>query len=133
MAITFAKDALIQFGGTYVTDHNRDGFPVKNEIIKNDIRTANGSLRRDHIAVKKEWSLNWTDLPWLDSETVDGYMGAQSIINFIDSNTGSWTMTITEKDLTTTAYTVMFTDYDWELTKRWGTDFYDISVSIAEV
>lgn len=131
--ILFNKEALVQFNGVHVTDHNRSAFPNSPEFIKNDQRTATGKLRRDFIAIKNSYDMSWEDLPWFDDETVDGNMGAQSLINFITSNTGTFTLTVTNKDETETSYTVMFESFDWELTKRWGTDFYNISVSLVEV
>lgn len=127
------RPQLITFGGNPVTDHNRSPLDIGIEALVDDRRMADGSLRRYHVARKRTFSLSWEMLPTEDSETADGYWGGNSIENFYNLNTGSFTMGVTKKDDTVTNYTVVFKDYSRDVVKRWDIHFWDISISLEEV
>lgn len=136
MAVTFAQPALVQFNGTPVSDHNRAPLEISPERIERRIRMADGTLRTYHVATKRSFSLSWEDLPTKNADTVDGFMGAESLENFFNSNTSSFTLGIVNEDETVTNYTVVFDEGGFQKTisKRWATHHrWNIDITLTEV
>ena len=71
-----------------LTDHNRDTIKIDVELIENQTRMANGTLRKYIVAKKYKISTAWTFLPTKTSETVDGNYGAAWMESFYNSNAG---------------------------------------------
>lgn len=133
MAIAMWRPAYVRFNGTNITEHNRS--PVEEEVerIEQQTRVASGRMRKQHIADKRSFSISWTDLPETAARTVDGAWGAREIINFFNSTTGPFTLGLVQSDNTVLSYTVVFTDFSANPTKRWGTYYYEVSLSLEEV
>lgn len=136
MAVTFAQPALVRFGGTPVSDHNRAPLEIDHERIERRMRMADGTLRNYHVATKRRFTLQWEDLPTKDVDTVDGFMGAEGLENFFNSNTSSFTLGIVNENETVTNYTVMFDEGGFQKTisKRWASHHrWNISITLTEV
>ncbi len=131
--LVFPKDALLRFNGNRVSDHNRSPLEISTERIGRQVRTVNGTLRKYHVADKKTFSVSWEMLPHMDSKTVDGFWGANSLRDFFNSTTGEFTLTIENFDGTEINYTVVFTDFSRTLNKRWGANYYDVSLTMEQV
>jgi hypothetical protein len=72
-----------------LTDHNRQPFKFSYEIIESSQRMANGTMRKYIVAKKTKINIDWTDVPTLDSNTVDyssGTKGAAWIKAFYEGN-----------------------------------------------
>lgn len=130
---TYPIDALMQWDGRRVTDHNRSALNVSYESIESSGRTVNGTLRKFVVARKRTFKIEWVDLFNTDS-TVDGFMGADAIDAFYNSTPGDFILTITDGSGKKESARVMIKDYSKSLSKRGKrTDFYDISISLEEV
>lgn len=134
MALTFQDPALIEFNNNSLSDHNRSELSVDSERIERAHRTANGTMRKYHVADKRTFSVSWRDLPLNDADTVDGNWGAASLENFFNTTTDTFTMTIHNKDGSTADYTVFFEDGGFSKThgKRVGPHYYDVRISVVE-
>lgn len=133
MALTFYRDALVRFNGNRVSDHNRSNVDRSPERIGNSVRTARGALRKNHVADKLSFSMSWATLPEKDDHTVDGFWGAESLIEFFNNTTGEFTLTLENSDGSSSIYTVVFTDFDYSVVHRFQKYYYDISLSVEEV
>jgi hypothetical protein len=136
--MTLWRTALVTFNGSAVTDHNRGEVGESVERIGGSTRTARGTLRRYHVADKHSFNISWDMLPGPDNKTVDGFWGADSIISFYNTTTGSFTLGMTtdvwdETEYTVRTYTVVFSDFDYSIEKRWSRYFYSISLALEEV
>lgn len=132
--ITFSIGSIMRFNGARVTDHNRQGFSFSSEKIEFKKRMANGILRKFSVAEKRKFKVAWKDLPKLDIQTVDGFLGAESIIDFYNSTAGAFSLTITYGNNTIEVVNVMFDDISWRITGRSAyTDLYEIDLSMEEV
>jgi len=88
-----AKDLLATPEGTTkiwnkITEHNRSDISISVERIEKAVRTSNGTLRKNHIADKRRFSMSWTMLPSYRSLTVDGGWGAEDLRSFYLSDDG---------------------------------------------
>ena len=88
-----AKDLLATPAGTTkiwnkVTEHNRSPLEIGIERIEMSTRTSNGTLRKNHIADKRSFSMSWEMLPSYRSLTVDGGWGAEDLREFYLSDDG---------------------------------------------
>ena len=134
MPITFLTPRLLQFNSNAVTDHNRSPLAVDLSRIGENKRMVDGSLRTFYVADKRSFSVSWEDVPFESVQTVDGFWGAEDIRDFYEATTGSFTLGVTNKDNTVTNYTVVFTGFSMEVTKRWGQKhLWQISVDLEEV
>lgn len=133
MAMTFPKDALLIFGGNKVTDHNRSDLDIDVERIETSVELANGSIRTYHRADKHTFNVSWEFIPSLAAETVDGFWGGKNLYDFYLANTGTFTLGVTNKDTTVTNFVVKFESFDKAVVKRWGKEYWDISVTLREV
>jgi hypothetical protein len=126
--------SIMKFNGTRVTDHNRQGFSITPEKIEFKKRMANGTLRKFVVDEKRRFKAVWKSLPKLDEQTADGFMGAESIIDFYNSNIGAFNLTVTYGDNSTEVISVMFQDISYRITNRSiYTDLYEIDLSMEEV
>lgn len=144
------RPALIKLtvGGVdyYLSDHNRQPVQESNDKIENSKRMANGLMRKYVVASKKSFSVNWTMLPGLSSQTVDGYLGAMALRDLYINNFGkSMTLSLyagTTSNSTrakgllpaaTNTYTVFINDFNATINKRLGdVDYWDATISFEE-
>jgi hypothetical protein len=124
---------LMKWNGNAITEHNRKPLNIDVERIERAKRMANGQMRKYVVADKKTFSTSWDMLPKGVSFAVDGKWSGGAIESFYNSNKGSFTLEIKNIDETTESYTVMFTDFSKEITKRGAQDFWSISVTMEEV
>ena len=133
MTRTFAIPSLMQWSGNKVSDHNRAPVTVSLDRIEEKTRMANGTMRKFVIADKRTFGTSWTDLPEVAAKTVDGFWGKREIETFYNGNPGAFTLTLTMGDGTVETYTVMFSKFDAEISKRGAFDFWKVSVEMEEV
>jgi len=77
-----------------ITEHNRSPIELNVERIERAVRTSNGTLRKNHIADKRSFSMSWDMLPSYRTLTVDGGWGAEDLRQFYLSNDGKKTFNI---------------------------------------
>lgn len=136
--MTLWRPAFVAFNGTKLTDHNRGSVSESVERIGGSVRTARGNLRKYHVADKRSFDMSWDMLPGPANKTVDGFWGADAIINFYNTTTGPFTLSLATNELVGQAYvlrdyTVLFDDFDYSVEKRWDRYFYSLSLSLEEV
>lgn len=54
-----------------LTDHNRNPIQIKYDLVQNEQRMADGTLRKYIVARKFKITADWNNLPTLDSNLVD--------------------------------------------------------------
>lgn len=130
----------------YLSDHNRSPVQESNERIETSKRMANGLMRKYVVASKKSFQIQWTMIPGLSSQTVDGYLGAMSMRDLYNNNFGkSMTLSLyvgTSSSATqlkstnpnpTNTFTVFVSDFNATINKRLGgVDYWDASISFEE-
>ncbi len=142
-----AKDLLATPAGTTkiwnkVTEHNRSEFSIDVERIERVARTSNGTLRKNHIADKRKFSLSWNMLPSYRTLTVDGAWGAEDIRSFYLSDDGKTSFNIRINlakagvDQTSSGYesaTVVISNCSFTVVKRGLQPFWNVSLQMDEV
>jgi hypothetical protein len=137
MALTFPKGALITINSTDLSDHNRSGFQDNLEELKTDNRTVNGTMRRYFISSKRKFSFSWENLPALDTQTVDGKAGRNSIRGLHDANMNS-VVTLTYKEVNgsnvqvNVSATCFIDSYSETLVKRYDRQFWNVEMTLIE-
>lgn len=141
----FLKPALMLWDNNAISDHNRSPVAIDVERIETSNRMANGTLRKYVIADKRTFDVSWDDLPHAAEYTVDGFWGKNEIEAFYNGDlidpqgTARWpgpnpfTLTLNEGDGTVKTYTVMFSSFSAEISRRGLYDFWNVSVSLEEV
>lgn len=127
--------SLLTFDGQEVTEHNRQPMSVSPTPSMQEKRMVNATLRRYVVAVKRKWSISWSDTFSKAEWVVDGYMSGEEIKDFYeDMNMGEFMLGITYGDGSTEEVLVMFDDFSHTVNKR-TTDFdiWDFDVSLVEV
>jgi hypothetical protein len=71
-----------------LTDHNRGEISITPELIQNESRMANGTLKKYVIAQKDRIGTAWSYVPSKTSECVDGNKGAAWLESFYKANVG---------------------------------------------
>lgn len=136
MAITpikFEKNAIMEWNGNKITDHNRSELDVSVERIETTKRMANGIMRKYVVADKRSFSVSWDELPFSKDFTVDGFWGGREIEDFYNNNVGPFTLKITNGDGKTESFTVMMTDFSKRISKRGAFDMWNVGVELEEV
>jgi hypothetical protein len=142
-----AKDLLATPAGTTkiwnkVTEHNRSPVELNIERIEKVVRTSNGTLRKNHVADKKQFSMSWDMLPSYRTLTVDGGWGAEDLREFYLSDDGKKTFNIrinlakTGLDQSSSGYepyTVSLSNFSCTLVKRGLQPHWNVSLSMDEV
>jgi hypothetical protein len=150
-----------------LSDHNRSPVDFSVDRIENRKRMVNGHMRSYHIADKLKVSTNWNLLPSrafnkdpdfsvngnpvatsLVEYTADGGAGGSDLLNWYNSNPGSFYMFISydkNSKLNDVPYQnlatysevieVYFSSFTYNVVKRGATnhDLWDISISLEEV
>lgn len=142
-----AKDLLATTPGTTktwnkVTEHNRSPLEISIERIEMSTRTSNGTLRKNHIADKRSFSVSWEMLPSYRDLTVDGGWGAEDLRQFYLSDDGKKTFNIrinlakTGSDQSSSgyeSYTVSFSNCSFSVLKRGLQPHWSVSLTMDEV
>ena len=142
-----AKDLLATPAGTTktwnkVTEHNRSPLEINVERIESITRTSNGTLRKNHIADKRSFSVSWEMLPSYRDLTVDGGWGAEDLRQFYLSDDGKKTFNIrinlakTGSDQSSSgyeSYTVSFSNCSFSVLKRGLQPHWSVSLTMDEV
>lgn len=142
-----AKDLLATPAGTTkiwnkVTEHNRSEFTMDIDRIEKVVRTSNGTLRKNHVADKRKFSVNWTMLPSYRTLTVDGAWGAEDLRSFYLSDDGKTSFNIrinlakTGADQTSSGYesvNVVFSGCNFVVVKRGLQPHWNVSLQMDEV
>ena len=142
-----AKDLLATPAGTTktwnkVTEHNRSPLEINVERIESITRTSNGTLRKNHIADKRSFSMSWEMLPSYRDLTVDGGWGAEDLRQFYLSDDGKKTFNIrinlakTGSDQSSSgyeSYTVSFSNCSFSVLKRGLQAHWSVSLTMDEV
>jgi hypothetical protein len=142
-----AKDLLATPAGTTkiwnkVTEHNRSPLEIGIERIEMSTRTSNGTLRKNHIADKRSFSMSWEMLPSYRSLTVDGGWGAEDLREFYLSDDGKKTFNIrinlakTGSDQSSSgyeSYTVSISECSFSVVKRGTQPHWNVSLTMDEI
>lgn len=119
-----------------LSDHNRSPVSMSPERIEITRRTANGSRRRYFVADKRRFSVSWDDLPHDSTQTVDGGIGAEELVDlyYNSNNVGSVELHVAKRDLTTEIVDVHITNFSIALSKRFtGAHYYEVSIEFEEI
>jgi hypothetical protein len=147
---------IMTWDGTKVTDHGRGPLNENTERVGTDKRMADGTLRRQFIGLKRQWTVNWENLPNKNGVsggmgTADGGMAGEDIENFVWANPGKFRMILRRgsaidvaspnpaesalpfEDANFYIVNVMITDFNKEVRKRGVVDLWSASVTLEEV
>lgn len=125
-----------------VTEHNRSPVELNIERIERVVRTSNGTLRKNHIADKRSFSMSWEMLPSYRNLTVDGGWGAEDLRQFYLSDDGKKTFNIrinlakTGSDQSSSGfepYTVSISNCNFTVVKRGLQPHWNVSLTMDEV
>lgn len=116
-----------------VSEHNRSEFTIGNNRIEQQIRMANGTMRKYFVADKSTFNLSWTMLPSFRNETVDGAWGAEDIKTFYESTAGQGQFDIKVKTSSEVDYSVIFTSCNFVLVKRGIQSYWNVDISMEQV
>jgi hypothetical protein len=142
-----AKDLLATPAGTTktwnkVTEHNRSALDLGTERIEKIVRTSNGTLRKNHIADKRQFQISWDMLPSYRTLTIDGGWGAEDLRSFYFGDEGKQSFNIrinlakTGSDQSVTgfeSYTVVISSCNFTVVKRGLQPHWNVSLSLDEV
>jgi len=142
-----AKDLLASTPGTTktwnkVTEHNRSALDLGTERIEKIVRTSNGTLRKNHIADKRQFQISWDMLPSYRTLTIDGGWGAEDLRSFYFGDEGKQSFNIrinlakTGSDQSVTgfeSYTVIISSCNFTVVKRGLQPHWNVSLSLDEV
>lgn len=138
MPITLPKGSLIKVNGVELSEHNRSAPQISFEPVKYDVRLASGTMRRYVVGNKRILSISWEMLPALDSQTVDGKAGRNTLKSLVEMNMGD-TVTISYKEVNATndqtevSFTAFIDSYSESLMKRFDAQYWNVEVSFVEV
>jgi hypothetical protein len=142
-----AKDLLASPPGTTkifnkVTEHNRSALEIGTERIEKIVRTSNGTLRKNHIADKRQFQLSWEMLPAYRSLTVDGGWGAEDLRTFYFGDEGKQSFNIRvnlakegsdQSSAGYESYTVIISSCNFTVVKRGLQPHFNVSLTLDEV
>ena len=149
-------NTIMLWDGNEISDHGRSPLQMSTERIGTDKRMADGTLRRQHIGVKRSWQVSWENLPSTNTvstgmKTADGGWSGEQMEAFYYSTPGKFRMVLKRgsainKATPTVAdsalpYTnadfyicnVMMTEFSKEVVKRGKVDLWSVSVTLEEV
>lgn len=132
------RDTLMSWNGNKVTEHNRGPISVEPLRIERAARMIDGTLRKNVVATKNTYSIEWSMVPSLAGHTVDGYWGGKDILDFGIDTTGSFTLTLRYDDANGSELTktVVFSSppsYEVIFRSTAGYDLVNVSVELEEV
>lgn len=132
---TMTTDSILTLDGLTLTEHNRSPLSVDFEHLNRSQRTVEGYMRRQHIAMKRTWAVSWEDLPNTSAYTVDQKYGAQQMVGFLLARMDEALTLEVSKDagVTHDTYTVLIEALDYEITRRYEFEYWNISLNLIEV
>lgn len=135
--VVLPKGSLITFGTTDTSEHGRSALQITPEPIVHDVRLANGIMKRYYVGSKKKFSFSWNMIPALDDQTLDGKAGRNTLATFYTNNIdNTFTMKYREVDgsnnQTDINTTVFIESYSESLEKRWGSQWWNVQMSLVE-
>jgi len=133
-----------------ISDHNRDQIDVTNERIEKKNRMVDGTLRKYTVAKKRSIATSWNSLPAKIAltynsvpglGTVDGGWAGEDIENKYMTYDGAFLCKLRKgideakaiTDGTIEVITVMFADFNKNISKRGIIDQWDVSITLEEV
>ena len=129
-----------------LSDHLRSGFDISPESIEVKQRTANGTMRKSHIASKSAFSVSWDLLPADAVATVDGYAGGNELKEVFNNNVNPFTMELYNRDSARkgsspdSVYNIYLDDFKYTIEKRNVyspdgrlTDYWNVQLTLVEV
>ena len=138
-SITLPKGSLVTVTGdaTYtLSEHNRSALSISETEIRQDVRAADGTLRRYWIASKRTYSLAWDMLPALDGQTVDLVGGRNTLYTMYTNNKGlvtfSWKEVNASNVQISKSANVMIDTYTESLQKRFQKFYYNVQITFTE-
>jgi len=141
MTVNLAKGSFLIVDTTELSEHNRSGGHIEHQMIGVMARTIVGTMRRQSFTGKRKVSVSWERLPALDSQTVDGKAGRNTLRDLVGddwtSNLTPFTLTVREVDSNNnqvdTTFQAYVESYDEELQKRFSYQHWNVSISFVEV
>jgi len=124
---------LLSINSTEITEHNRK-ISVAEQIAGNDIDLASGHRRRYYSRNKKQFSLNWSYLPSLQSKTADGRVGRDFLYSLANGSAVA-TVLIELSPGEYETFDCYIDSYSEDLIRRDYTtqcSYYDISLTLTE-
>ena len=129
---------------TKLSEHNRSPINIDVDRFEKTQRMSNGSLRKIHIADKKNISSSWSNIPTYSTLTVDGGMGAGDIQAFyLNKGKGTFKVKISYNAVSARDEILLasFTSCTFSISKRnvrsssasVPQEFWDVSLSLEEV
>ena len=129
---------------TKLSEHNRSPINIDVDRFEKTQRMSNGSLRKIHIADKKNISSSWSNIPTYSTMTVDGGMGAEDIRAFyLNKGKGTFKVKISYNAVSARDEILLasFTSCTFSISKRnvrsssasVPQEFWDVSLSLEEV
>jgi hypothetical protein len=153
----WTNNTIMTWNSNKITDHGRQPLNMSTERIGTDKRMADGTLRRQHVAVKRSWTVSWENIPSTNEiltgyKTVDGGWSGEQMEAFYHTTPGVFRMVLRRgsasglsvptgastlgppfEDDNFYGVNVMFTEFSKEVTKRGTVDFWNINVTLEEV
>ena len=130
-------EALLKLGvtgsETTLSDDNRE-FSTGEKIIVREVRTASGKLKKDVIARKNTFNINWSGLAHNASNTGDGNAGREELKTETDKDT-MLNFIVRSQGTGQDAFTVSVSKYDEQIKNRLGDSavwLWDISLELEE-
>ncbi len=125
---------IVTFNGNEITEHNRK-LVIAEQLSVSDVELSNGNRRRFYRNNKKTFTLNWSYLPSLETQTVDSRKG-QIFLSNLANTTSNVLITIqTEPGGPYDSIYCFIDSYDETLLRRdFSTQcsYYDVSMTLAE-
>lgn len=149
-------NTIMLWAGNEITDHGRQPLSMNTERIGFDKRMADGTLRRQHVGVKRSWQVTWNDIPSTNTvansyKTVDGGWSGEQIEDFYYTTPGKFRLVLKRGsainlstpnpaesalpyvDQNFYICNVMLTEFSKEVRKRGKVDFWNLTVTLEEV
>jgi len=127
-------------GQLTLSDHSRSPLSVSYEIIENNQRMVDGTMRRSVIAKKRSFSCTWDMLPTISTMVVDKNSDAAKMKAFYELYCYSpLTLTLRYKrnNIQTPVdetYQVYWTDFSFDVIKRYQNfDYWNLSSEFKEI
>lgn len=124
---------LLTINSNEITEHNRK-ISITEQIAANDIDLASGHRRRYYSRNKKQFGLNWTYLPSLQSKTVDGRVGRDFLYSLANGSSVA-TVVIEQSPGEFETYDCYIDSYSEDLIRREYTtqcSYYNVSLTLTE-
>lgn len=128
--------ALGSSAGRKLSDLNRK-FDSSMQRIGREFILADGSTRRDLIALKRTFTLAWGYLPSFSADVYDAGMGVEDLEE-IATNSGTLVLRVPNDDGSSTDYPVLVPQDGFKKTlvlRRYSTgkQYWDVELSLEEV